>query len=110
MVDCSRLNNEPAGLGGSAFYTVMKYLLMMSRTGLEPATTALKDQNGLIAGVPFRDFSVRYGNPVSLLCSSVLPVGLRLGHNGLGSMRIASTCACWLDSLRVAEVGVRCDV
>ena len=36
----------------------MKYLLMMSRTGLEPATTALKDQNGLIAGVPFRDFSV----------------------------------------------------
>ena len=64
--------------------------MMVSRAGLEPATTALKDQNGLIAGVPSRDFSVRYGNPVSVLCSSVLPFGHRLGHNGLGSMRTAN--------------------
>jgi hypothetical protein len=61
----------------------------VSRAGLEPATTALKDQNGLIAGVPFRDFSIRYGNPVSVLCSSVLPFGHRLGHNGFGSKRTA---------------------
>jgi hypothetical protein len=33
------------------------WLFLVSRAGLEPATTALKDQNGLIAGVRSRDFS-----------------------------------------------------
>jgi len=55
---------------------------MVSRAGLEPATTALKDQNGLIAGVPSRDFSVHYGNAVSVDCPSVRPFGHRFGHNG----------------------------
>jgi hypothetical protein len=30
---------------------------LVSRAGLEPATTALKDRNGLIAGVQSLDFS-----------------------------------------------------
>jgi hypothetical protein len=56
---------------------------VVSRAGLEPATTALKDQNGLIAGVLSRDFPVHYGNSVSVPYSSVRPFGHRLGHNGL---------------------------
>ena len=68
----------------------------MSRAGLEPATTALRDQNGLIASVPFRDFSVSYGNPVSVPCSSLLPFGHRLGHN-----RLRRTIGClWFPSPR----------
>ena len=42
---------------------------MVSRAGLEPATTALKDQNRLIADLP--------------------PFGHRLGHNGSAEPSLA---------------------
>ena len=61
---------------------------MVSRAGLEPATTALKDRNGLIARVWSRDFSVHYGNSVSVDCSRVRSVGHRLGHNGPNHARV----------------------
>ena len=68
----------------------------MSRAGLEPATTALKDQNGLIASVPSCDFSVHYGNSISADCPSVRFVGHGLGHN-----RLRRTISCrWFPTLR----------
>ncbi len=39
---------------------------LQSRAGLEPATTALRDQEWPYAGVLSRDFSVHYGNSVSV--------------------------------------------
>jgi len=75
---CDTLSNETTRI------TILYSIVLVSRAGLEPATTALKDQNGLIAGAPSRDFSVHYGNAGSVDCPSVRPFGHRFGHNLVG--------------------------
>ena len=51
--------------------------------GIEPANNALRDQNGLIAGVRRRDFSVPYGNSVFVDYPGVRSFGHKCGHNQL---------------------------